>query len=58
MTLVQIWQCNDCGQRYPVLPYFKVVCAHGADKDCLAPSGWTAVDEDYPPKSNPWMDES
>lgn len=50
-TLVTVFECNDCGKRYPLMPYYPVAAPHGPKRDCRAPSGWTPVRESYPPRS-------
>jgi len=49
--IVTVFECNDCGERYPMIPYYPKAATHGPAKDCVAPSGWTPVKEPYPPKA-------
>lgn len=50
MMRVWIFECNDCGQRYPLMPYYPAAAPHGPNKDCQAPSGWTRIKESFPSK--------
>lgn len=52
--IVHIYECNDCGQRYPIVPYHRAAAPHGPKKNCTAPNGWTKVRECYPPTTHVW----
>jgi hypothetical protein len=52
-----VHECIACGQRYPLVPYYKAAAPHGPDRDCAAPLGWIQVREQYPPTSNPAANE-
>lgn len=42
---VRIYECNACGARYPIMPYYPVAAPHGPDKKCRGDLGWTLVRE-------------
>ncbi len=47
MTLeTQLWECNACKARYPIVPYYRVAAPHGPNKDCLGEQGWTVIEDD------------
>jgi hypothetical protein len=43
---VRIYECNACGQRYPIMPYYPVAAPHGPDKKCRGDLGWSMVTEE------------
>ena len=43
--IVEAFQCNKCGQRYPIMPYYPKAAPHGPNKDCWGELGWTKVKE-------------
>ena len=47
---VALYECNACGARYPVMPYYPIAAAHGPDLRCSGELGWTVVREDFPPR--------
>lgn len=51
-AIVHTFECNACGCRYPLMPYYNAAAPHGPDRDCTAPLGWRLVREDWPPATN------
>lgn len=46
--IVHVYECNACGKRYPIVPYYPVAAPHGPDKNCRGDLGWTMVRENLP----------
>lgn len=44
--IAHVYECNACGARYPIVPYYPVAAPHGPDKKCRGDMGWTLVREE------------
>lgn len=47
--IVYLFECNACGQRFPLMPYYPAAAPHGPNKDCTAPLGWKRAVERISP---------
>lgn len=43
MTIIaKMFRCRDCGQVYPLVPFYKAAAPHGPDKACSS-QDWVPV---------------
>lgn len=51
---VKLFECVKCGQRYPLVPYYKAAAPHGPNKDCRSRE-WREVKETWDNKEGKWI---
>lgn len=49
--IVKLFECAKCGQRYPIIPYYRAAAPHGPNKDCSSQE-WIEVVEEHPAASD------
>jgi len=45
-SVVRLYECAKCGQRYPLMPYHPAAAPHGPNKECRSQE-WQLVTIPY-----------